>query len=112
MKIGRPIIINRTIEEPREMSSIINIDTESLINLINKRFDSLKNSIDVEVGPPEIYERISMMESRINSVTDTSTKLAAENESLHETIECQYKRFFLVMSSKENVSISGCLFAT
>ncbi|CAG9136388.1 unnamed protein product [Plutella xylostella] len=95
VKIGSPIIINRTIEEPGEMSSIINIDTESLINLINKRFDALKSSIDVvnvklthlTETVSTFDERISMMESRINSVTDTSTKLAAENESLHNTIE-------------------------
>ncbi|CAG9137811.1 unnamed protein product [Plutella xylostella] len=94
-KLGSPIIINRAIEEPAEMSSIINIDTESIINLINRRFDSLKSSIDdVNVKLTQLTDTVSSfdqrmltMEARIDSIQDTTAKLSKENESLSKTIE-------------------------
>lgn len=98
-KMGSPIVINKGDEELGTMSSIINIDMESVMNLINIRFNSLKESIDslkLEVNDKltqltdtvsSFDQRISLIEARIDSVSDASTKLAAENESLGKTIE-------------------------
>ncbi|KAG7311180.1 hypothetical protein JYU34_002181 [Plutella xylostella] len=98
-KLGSPIVFNKVCEESEEMSSIINIDTESLISLINRRFDSLKDSIDTfktEVNArltqlsdtvSSFDQRISSAEARIESLSETTMKLASENISLSNAVD-------------------------